>query len=146
MIVNKLTAWSATGDGGDGLTLEVKREMELETTGNIFDYDNLVKVSAESGEVLGMGHFVGGARINRITGRPGWSGDLHTSVDPIILVASGLLSVEFENGAIGHARCTNASINARSERGALFLVRLMRQGEPPPVEAGSATVENGYAN
>lgn len=120
--------------------------MELETAGNIFDYDHSVKVSAESGELLGTGHFVGGARINKITGRPGWSGDLHTSVDPIILVASGLLSVEFENGSVGHARCTSPSINARSERGSLFLVRLMGQGEPPPVDAGPVTVENGYAN
>lgn len=105
---------------------------------NIFTYDHPVNVSTESGEVLGPAHFVGSAGINRKTGGRRWSGDLHTSIDPLVLVAAGTLCLEFDNGAVGYARCTNPSINARSERGALFLVRLLGQGEPPTVDPGRA--------
>ncbi len=101
----------------------------------LVDYDHAVHVSVESGEVLGLGHFVGTARINQITGRPVWSGDLHTSIDPLILMSAGQLSLEFDNGAVGHARCVSSNINAQSERGAMFLVRLRGEGEPPTVDA-----------
>ena len=92
-------------------------------------------MSAESGELLGRGHFVGTAGTNRTTGRPRWSGDLHTSIDHLVLVASGTLSLEFDNGAVGYARCPSSSINALSERGALFLVKLRGEGDPPTVDA-----------
>ena len=78
----------------------------------LFEYSHSVRVSAESGEVLGPGHFAGTARINRVTGGPRRSGDIHTNIDPLVLVAAGTLCLEFDNGAVGYARWTNSSINA----------------------------------
>jgi len=56
----------------------------------LLEYNQPVNVSVESGELLGLGHFVGAARINRATGGPRWSGDLHTSIDPLVLIAASL--------------------------------------------------------
>ena len=53
--------------------------------GNIFTYDNPVMVSAESGDFLGPGHFVGEAGVSRRTGEPRWSGNLDTDIDPLVL-------------------------------------------------------------
>ena len=108
---------------------------------NIFTYDHPINMSTESGELLGTAHFVGTARIHRRTGRPGWSGRLHTNIDPLVLVASGTLCLEFDNGSVGHVRCTNSSINAWSERGAMFLVGLRGEGDPPRVEASQLVSE-----
>ena len=97
-------------------------------------YNHPVKVSAESGEFLGTGHFVGEAGIHGKTGAPKWSGNLDTDIDPLLLVQAGQLRVEFENGAVGYARCPSASIMAHSRSDALFLVMLRGQGEPPDAE------------
>ena len=67
-------------------------------------YNHPVNVSAESGELLGTGHFVGEAGINRRTGVSKWSGNLDTDIDPLLLVQAGELRLEFENGAVGYAR------------------------------------------
>ena len=99
----------------------------------IFDYDHPVNVSAESGELLGPGHFVGGSSFYRLTVMPGWSGELHTNIDSLVLVESGQLRLEFDNGVVGHALCTNATINASSGRGVLFRVKLAGVGGPPTV-------------
>ena len=63
---------------------------------------------------------------------PGWGGELHTNIDPLVLVESGQLSLEFDNGVVGYALCTNATINASSGRSVLFRVALAGVGEPPP--------------
>ena len=99
-----------------------------------FEYNHPVKVSAESGELLGTGHFVGEAGINHRTGVSKWSGNLDTDIDPLLLVQGGELRLEFENG-VGYARCPSANITAHSGSDALFLVMLRGQGEPPRVDA-----------
>ena len=104
----------------------------------LIEYSHAVHVSAESGEVLGPAHFVGRARINRKTGGRRWSSDPHTNIDPLVLAAAGTLCLAFDNGAVGYASCTSTGINPWSERGALFLVRLLGQGEPPRVDTGRA--------
>ena len=101
---------------------------------SIFTYDHPVKVSAESGDLLGAGHFVGNSRIHLSTGELRWSSNLHTSIDPLVLTSAGTLRIEFENGTVGHTRCPSSSIDARSERGATFLVRLRGEGDPPRVD------------
>ena len=101
----------------------------------LFEYNHPVKMFAESGELLGTGHFVGKSWTSRSSGEPRWSGNLDTNVDPLLLVQSGELRLEFGNGAIGHARCTNSSLMAYSRSDALFLVALKGVGEPPRVEA-----------
>ena len=81
-----------------------------------FKYDHPVKVSAESGELLGTGHFVGEAGINRRTGVSKWSGNLDTDIDPLLLVQAGELRLEFENGAVGYARCPSHNRRANCQR------------------------------
>ena len=100
----------------------------------IFKYDHTVKVSAEPSEFLGPGQFVGESGINRLTGMPMWRGVLHANIDPRVLVDSGQLSLEFDNGVVGHARCASADIDATSQRGFLFRVKLTGVREPPRVE------------
>ena len=94
---------------------------------NVFKYDHPVGVSAGSGELLGTGRFVGEAGIGR-NGVPRWSGNLSTDIDPLILVQSGELRLEFDNAIVGYAFCTSANITAKSGSNALFLVRLRGRG------------------
>lgn len=101
--------------------------------GNTCRYDHAVTVSTESGELLGPGHFVGDAGVYRSTGKPRWSGELHTNIDPLVLVSAGILSLEFNNGIVGYAICKTASITA-SSTGVLFRVRLIGDGDPPKAD------------
>lgn len=101
---------------------------------NPFKYDHPVTVSTESGETLDPGRFVGESGTYR-SGEPRWRGDVHTNTDPLVLFAAGSQRLEFENGAVGYARCTSSSINAWAEHGQLFLVKLRGQGEPTRVDA-----------
>ena len=64
-------------------------------------YNEQVKVFAESGDLLGTARLVGNARRGRRGGLWGWRGQLHdTSFEPGILLDSGKLRLEFDDGAI----------------------------------------------
>ena len=101
--------------------------------GNSVTYNEQVNVFSESGETLGTDRLVGTARRNSRSGRWSWSGQLHdTSFEPGILLDSGQLRLEFNDGAVGYALCRNIAYSTRRTT----RVELVGTGRPPRLEAG----------
>ena len=101
----------------------------------MMNYNDPVKVSAESGELIGTARFVGTARKNNRSARWQWSGQLHdTSFDPNVLLNSGQLRLEFNDGKTGHAFCTNVTRNLRHGTVGPSTVALKGTDAPPGVE------------
>ena len=92
-------------------------------------YNEQVTVFAESGELLGSAQLVGRADQSNRGGLWGWRAQLlDTSFEPGILLQSGELRIQFEDGTVGRAFCQNVRY-----RNANPSIHLIGNGMPPGV-------------
>ena len=98
-------------------------------------YDEQVKVSTEADGYLGTGRFSGSARRDPRGGFWSWRGQLlETSFEPGML-AGAKVHLDFEDGAVGEAICTNVSYSARRGLPSQVQVDIMGNSLPPRVTA-----------
>lgn len=92
-------------------------------------YNEKVTIYSESGDLLGIGILDGRAQKSSRSGRWGWEANLFdTDFEPGILMESGQLRVEFDDGAEGQALCRSVRYH-----NAVPSVRLQGTGTPPRV-------------